>query len=348
MLNTALASCISGLKDEAQAVKWFRKAAGRGHRDARFNLAHMLANGTGAAKDDAEAARLFREMTQGQGDIEAEIIVYAIDHFGGRVPASWREGAKWLRQEAEKGVAEAQFLTCAVELIGHRRHKEGVGWCKKAAVNGLSHAQWNLGNYYQQGIGVKADLSEALKWYRLAAENGDGRAQFEMARRYLLGIGFAKDLKEAVKWAGKGTRQDHPGSQALLGLLYLKGRGVKRDVVKALNLLRQAADRNSAPAQAALASFYLHGQGVGRDIAEAHKWMALAQTREEAKGIDIFGDGLVVEEYLRIRAGLNMSTSAEQKIEGERRAWVWRAGYLKRRDQKRLVEKVRDASRRKP
>ena len=334
------------VKDEAEAVRWFREAAGRGHKDARFNLAYMLANGTGVAKDEAEAARLFRTMIEEkQGDIEAEIIVYAIDYFGGRVPANWLEGAKWLRQEAEKGVPEAQFLTCAVELIGHRRHKEGVGWCKKAAANGLSYAQWNLGNYYQQGIGVKADLSEALKWYRLAAENGDGRAQFELARRYLLGIGFAKDLKEAVKWAGKGARQDHPNAQALFGLLHLKGQGVERDAVKALDLLRQAANRNSAPAQAALASFYLHGRGVGRDITEAHKWMTLAQIREEAKGIDIFGDSLLVEEFLRIKAGLRMSASVEQKIEGERRAWGWRANYLKHRDSKRLVEKVRDASR---
>ncbi len=332
------------VKDEAEAVRWFREAAGRGHKDARFNLAYMLANGTGVAKDEAEAARLFRIMTEGQGDVEVEIIVYAIDYFGGRVPANWLEGAKWLRQEAEKDVPEAQFLTCAIELIGHRRREQGVGWCRRAAANGFSYAQWNLGKYYEQGTGVKADLSEALKWYRLAAEDGDGRAQFELARRHLLGIGLGKDLKEAVKWAGKGAQQEHPDAQALLGLLYLKGRGVERDAAKALDLLRQAANRNSAPAQAALASFYLHGRGVGRDIAEAHKWMILAQTRE-AEEIDLFGDSLLVEEFLRIKEGLNMFASAEQTIEGFRRAWDWRASYLKQRDSKRLVEKMRDASR---
>ncbi|HJP55142.1 MAG: hypothetical protein QF511_08560 [Rhodospirillales bacterium] len=334
------------VKDEAEAVRWFREAAGRGHKDARFNLAYMLANGTGVAKDEAEAARLFRIMIEEkQGDIEAEIIVYAIDYFGGRVPANWLEGAKWLRQEAEKGVPEAQFLTCAVELIGHRRDEQGVGWCRRAAANGFSYAQWNLGKYYEQGTGVKADLSEALKWYRLAAENGDGRAQFELARRHLLGVGLGKDIKEAVKWAGKGAQQGHPDAQALLGLLYFKGRGVERDAAKALDLLRQAANRNSAPAQAALASFYLHGRGVGLDIAEAHKWMILAQTREEAKEIDLFGDSLLVEEFSRVKEGLNMFASAEQTIEGFRRAWGWRASYLKHRDSKRLVEKVRDASR---
>jgi TPR repeat protein len=42
-------------KDEAEAVKWFRKAAEQGFSFAQINLGHCYANGEGVAKDEVEA-----------------------------------------------------------------------------------------------------------------------------------------------------------------------------------------------------------------------------------------------------------------------------------------------------
>ena len=43
------------LKDEAEAVSWFRLAAEQGNADAQFNLGLMYANGTGGPQDDVLA-----------------------------------------------------------------------------------------------------------------------------------------------------------------------------------------------------------------------------------------------------------------------------------------------------
>jgi hypothetical protein len=48
-------------KDEAEAVRWYRKGAEAGNIDAMLNLASMLAGGNGVAKDDAEALRWYRK-----------------------------------------------------------------------------------------------------------------------------------------------------------------------------------------------------------------------------------------------------------------------------------------------
>lgn len=50
---------------------------------------------------------------------------------------------------------------------------EGVMWLRKAAEQGNTAAQYNLGMLYEDGSGVKKDLQEALKWYGKAAEQGE-------------------------------------------------------------------------------------------------------------------------------------------------------------------------------
>jgi myosin heavy subunit len=52
----------------------------------------------------------------------------------------------------------------------------------QAARAGLPTAQYNAGVCCEQGIGVTADMKEALKWYELASANGDKDAQFVMGR----------------------------------------------------------------------------------------------------------------------------------------------------------------------
>ena len=47
------------LRDEAEAAKWFRRAADRGDADAQFNLGHMYAQGAGVKKDFIEAYKWF-------------------------------------------------------------------------------------------------------------------------------------------------------------------------------------------------------------------------------------------------------------------------------------------------
>ncbi len=45
------------LKDDAEAVRWFRLAADQGHATGQNNLGFMYASGRGVLKDEAEAIR---------------------------------------------------------------------------------------------------------------------------------------------------------------------------------------------------------------------------------------------------------------------------------------------------
>ena len=59
------------LKDEAEAVRWYRLAAEQGLAEAQFNLGFMYANGEGVLKDEAEAVRWYRLAAE-QGDAHAQ------------------------------------------------------------------------------------------------------------------------------------------------------------------------------------------------------------------------------------------------------------------------------------
>ena len=48
------------LKDDAEAVRWYRLAADQGDATAKSNLGFMYTNGRGVLKDDAEAMRWYR------------------------------------------------------------------------------------------------------------------------------------------------------------------------------------------------------------------------------------------------------------------------------------------------
>ena len=59
------------VKNEAEAVKWFRRAAEQGHVLAQYNLGLSYYNGEGVVKNEAEAAKWYRKAAE-QGDADAQ------------------------------------------------------------------------------------------------------------------------------------------------------------------------------------------------------------------------------------------------------------------------------------
>ena len=48
------------LKDDAEAVRWYRRAADQGNASGQYSLGLMYSEGRGVLKDDAEAVRWYR------------------------------------------------------------------------------------------------------------------------------------------------------------------------------------------------------------------------------------------------------------------------------------------------
>ena len=59
-------------ENDAEAVKWYRKAAEQGHTQAQFYLGNMYDKGRGVSEDKAEALNWWRKAAE-QGHEDAKL-----------------------------------------------------------------------------------------------------------------------------------------------------------------------------------------------------------------------------------------------------------------------------------
>ena len=180
---------LGGLKkDEATALKWYRKAADKGHAEAMNMVGLYYGEGRGGLEQDKTVALDWYRKAADKGHVAAlyNIAVYYQNGLGG-LKADKATALEWYRKAADKGHADA------MNMIG-RYYAEGWGWLEqnkaaalewfhKAADKGNAVAMYNIAVYYQNGLGgLKADKATALEWYRKAADKGNADAA-EMLKR---------------------------------------------------------------------------------------------------------------------------------------------------------------------
>lgn len=73
-------------------------------------------------------------------------------------------------------------------------------WFLKAAAQGNTDAENNLGVLYISGLGVEPDYKKAFDWFMKAASHGEPTAAFNIGRMYAGGAGVETDSAEAVRW----------------------------------------------------------------------------------------------------------------------------------------------------
>jgi TPR repeat protein len=79
-------------------------------------------------------------------------------------------------------------------------------WYRKAAAQGDSRSQNNVGALYRNGRGVPQNYTGAMRWFRMAADRGESVAQYNIGVLYINGLGVpAGDV-----WFPQPAPQDHP------------------------------------------------------------------------------------------------------------------------------------------
>ena len=154
----------------------------------------------------------------------------------------------------------------------NKNYEEAVKWYEKAAEQGYSMAQVNLGNIYYDGKGVEQNYEKAVELYKKAAEQGNAIAQYNLALKYVRGQGVEQNYEEAVKWYRQSAEQGYMYAQCNLGYMYEVGNGVEQNLEEAVMWYRKAAEQGFAVAQKNLGDMYRDGEGVEQKYKEAVKW----------------------------------------------------------------------------
>lgn len=145
----------SGHKD--QAAEAYRYAAEKGQIGATWKLARMYAAGDGVARDDLEAFKFFSEIVETDvepGSRDESYVSDALVALGGYL----KTGIPGTPVQADPVAAQEYYM--------------------RAAANYRNpSAQFEMGNIFLKGDGVKASVRQAGRWFQLAAEKGHAGAQ---------------------------------------------------------------------------------------------------------------------------------------------------------------------------
>ena len=126
------------------------------------------------------------------------------------------------KDAAEKGDPAAQDFM-GQRMLGDINYPAAAVWFRKAAEQGNVHSQFRLGDLLLNGInGVPKDEDEGLKWMITAANNGYSHAQVQMGNYYESGTLVNHDNIEAYKWYRVGSKQDPVVEHMHLDRLVLK------------------------------------------------------------------------------------------------------------------------------
>ncbi len=154
-----------------------------------------------------------------------------------------------------------------------KNYEKAVEWYQKAAAQGLSSAQCNLGFCYESGRGVTQNYDKAVELYQKAAEQGNSNAQCNLGFCYEKGRGVTQNYEKAVEWYQRAAAQGLSRAQLNLGFCYEKGRGITQNYEKAVEWYQKAAAQGNSIAQCNLGLCYKYGKGVEINIGKAKEWL---------------------------------------------------------------------------
>lgn len=292
----------------AADVKIFLKKAEKGDAEAQYQLAEMYAEAQGVEQD-------------------------------------YTKSYHWAKKASEQGNPKAQYRLASIIYAGEAGQKnqpealqlflKSIGGLKQLAEKGDPDSRSKLGILYAKGVGVKQDLTEAVKLFEQAARAGHVKAQVDLATAYLEGNGVDRNPTTAVHWFEKAAKAGNGLAQIEFGMLNIRGVGCHQDVksgldwikkasmqqhpayaMQALNLfrrleanppakgpdidaLKERAEKGELKAQLELANRYETGAGIKVNFSAVLKWLDAAARQGSASASHHLGGMLMAGRGLK-------------------------------------------------
>ena len=241
-----------------EAVKWYIKAAEKGHEGAQRELAEMDFNHFWPVKrQDFEEAVKWRKKAAEEGNPKAMGLLGWHYATGRGVERDYKTAVEWFRKGAELNNAESQFgMGESIRKSWLARYDEAkdwktvIDWYVKAADNGLLKVDWliKLREPDRDRIESDPEYAEWIGRHRPIANPDEGvslpcqisnmyrKKYYELitSSRWEDAELSAQCFAEAAKWARKAVEmRDQDGLSMLVGLA-TEGCTVAEDAIRAL------------------------------------------------------------------------------------------------------------------
>lgn len=193
-------------RDDAEALKWFLKAAEQGDMEAQFGLGVMYANGFGTKQDYAAAARWFKKAAA-QGNTAPNFYLGLLYENGLGAPKNYAEAAKWYTKAASApksvGLQFALSMGAGKGLHAPEDNSQVIKVFPMVLDQALASAAYNLGMMCWNGRGAPENDVDAYKWFAVAASNGNHLAEYNMRilARQMSQKQIADAMASVASWA---------------------------------------------------------------------------------------------------------------------------------------------------
>lgn len=139
-------------------------------------------------------------------------------------------------------------VKAGVDAWSRGEYDAAVKQWRDPAIKGDPDAQFNMGQAYKMGRGVKTDLNIALDWYKKAAAQG----HLQAADSYGHLLHYQGKVAEALPYLQASADRGDPRAQYLLATELFNGVNIGKDWVRAYALMTRASSAGMAPASRSL------------------------------------------------------------------------------------------------
>lgn len=235
-----------GVKEnDKEAFRWFQRSVQKKSPYGYYYIALCYSNGFGVSQNEAlsesyfeKAVKIFRTQAN-EGDAEAQYYLGLCYQNGTGVEESQSIANSWFGKAAEQGHPNAQYETA----LNEKDKSKAFTMMKNAADHGIREAIYQLGVYCRNGIGCEVSIEDGTSYILNAAQMGDGDAQVCIAYCYEEGDGVRRDISEAFKWFKKAADENGMYKGYLeTGCKYRDGHGVDHNYDLAVKYLKEASE----------------------------------------------------------------------------------------------------------
>lgn len=157
------------------------------------------------------------------------------------------------------------------------------------AEQGDAGSENGLGVLYETGEGVAMNIPEAMKWFGRAAAQGFTKAEYNLGMMYAQGaLDVPPDLPKAILLLKTAADQGFTPAQSKVGELYYETGKSQSDYARAFHYLGQAVHARSAQAADDIGWLYEEGLGVPKDKSMAYAWFRIAASQSGDAKSSIF------------------------------------------------------------
>lgn len=328
---------LTEVKNDAIALKWYRKAAELKMPHAYRLLGEAYSSGRGVPQDDEEALKWDKLAWEALPKVTTRIAGYY------QRAGDTEQMLQWLERGAARGDSASADALGRLYLYSEKLmdFAKAMSWFQKAHELGESYAVVEIGRMYQEGLGVQRDIPRAIEYYRKGIEKG-ASVYWRIADAYE--DMSPRDDRSAFEWHKKGAEAGDTLAMYYLAIQYRDGTGVKQNHKEALGWFRKAAEAGDSDAMNQVGLSYDLGRGVRQNFVEAGRWYEKAAAAGQAWGNSnlaiMFSRGNGVKKDVALAVDLQemaMKQSAEVCAEFKKSWSNWTPEFV-RAFQSRLTE----------